>query len=177
MHGARGGSRATSWDHAVGQKHASANLAVQFQPRCEPRTIAVPEGDTRPEGGKRQLPRGASQLDSSNRVDNAARMHSSSEAVVASIGRGEREESGAFHEERSLLRIENREAFVDLDLEGAALDLAVGSPSGGTTRPDRRGCRRCAGSSRREARRLERERIGHPPLGRSMRWRVRSWRR
>src|SRR5207244_10082363 len=45
------------------------------------------------------------------------------EALIAILRAGEREDAGAFHEERSLLRIEHREALVDLHLKRIALHL------------------------------------------------------
>ena len=84
----------------------------------------------------------ARQLGAEDRIDDAARVDRGAHVVAAR----DVEEAHAFHEERPLLRKEDREALVDLDLEGIAFDLAEIGIDGGVERHARRDAELAAGA-------------------------------
>ena len=88
--------------------------------------LEIPSGRLidRREHAERRVAQRSGDLAADDRVDDAARVHRGDHVAVAAADAGQGEGSGALHEERPLLREEDRVALVHLDLERVALDLA-----------------------------------------------------
>ncbi len=88
--------------------------------------LEIPSGCLidRREHAERRVAQRSGHLAADDRIDDAARVHRGDHVAVATADAGQGEGSGAFHEERPLLREEDRVALVHLDLERVALDLA-----------------------------------------------------
>src|SRR5262245_50552490 len=75
------------------------------------------------EQSERELALCSRQFASPQWIDNVARVHARSHVAIAA-GSSNVEQSHAFHKERTLFRIEDRESLIDLNLKCVTFDLA-----------------------------------------------------